>query len=287
MNTTTHSLKLIMSNKKYTQTPDANDLNVYDPNANQPSEPPPSYDEAISAPSSNIDTPQQMPQKPPQRLQRPNNEYPVDSKYSRPAAPPPNSNNISVPPMMGTSTGTSTSTSSSFSSTANFGPNGQTTTTTTTTSATGKFSASSLPKPTPINPNPYLPWSYPASYRCAKCENTGYKTKNGHPCKKCWKEFRPKTVPPSTKAELERLVKHKPQPKPINSNVVKLPPGTMAYSRNPMTSQPLMVQPGDPRIGGVLCPKCNGRGLVHFFLDLERCTKCNGLGRIGYNGRQL
>ncbi|GMG23406.1 unnamed protein product [Ambrosiozyma monospora] len=104
-------------------------------------------------------------------------------------------------------------------------------------------------------------------------------------------------------------------PPPLNPNVVSLPPGTSVYhyyppvplapsmpynptggsrssekSGSPMYMPqpppppiPLVVQPGDPRIGGMLCPRCQGRGQVHFFLDLEKCTVCNGLGRVGSN----
>ncbi|GME77702.1 unnamed protein product [Ambrosiozyma monospora] len=116
-------------------------------------------------------------------------------------------------------------------------------------------------------------------------------------------------------------------PPPLNPNVVALPPGTSVYhyyppvpmvpapppmpynatggsrssekSGSPMSYQPapppppppppipLVVQPGDPRIGGMLCPRCQGRGQVHFFLDLEKCTVCNGLGRVGSNQMPL
>lgn len=42
-----------------------------------------------------------------------------------------------------------------------------------------------------------------------------------------------------------------------------------------------IVQPGDPRIGGRICYKCGGRGLVPFFLfDETTCVTCGGVGRI-------
>ncbi|EIM79302.1 uncharacterized protein STEHIDRAFT_173171 [Stereum hirsutum FP-91666 SS1] len=47
------------------------------------------------------------------------------------------------------------------------------------------------------------------------------------------------------------------------------PPGAVVY------------QPGDPRLGGSLCWRCDGRGVTTFFIfDEGRCEACNGLGRI-------
>lgn len=273
-------------NSSYTHTPSANELNVFDPNEDLPTEPPPSYDEAMADPSvSADDVAPQTPQRPPQiPSRRSSSSQLAEHNYSRPSVPPPNNNpNRLTVPLATTSTASSTS--SSISSSGHSYTQGKPPRR--PMSPQPQQSSSQLPKPSPINPNPYLPWRYPSSYRCSKCENTGYKKKNGHPCKNCWGRFRPQTVPPSTRAELERLVKHRPAPKPINSNVVKLPPGATVVPTYPMAQGPVVVKPGDPRIGGILCPKCNGRGMVHFFLDLERCSKCNGLGRISSNGRPL
>ncbi|KAH3899417.1 uncharacterized protein SCDLUD_004860 [Saccharomycodes ludwigii] len=44
--------------------------------------------------------------------------------------------------------------------------------------------------------------------------------------------------------------------------------------------QPLTVLPGDPRLGGQLCPKCGGTGRVSHFLDFKLCKRCKGIGRI-------
>lgn len=274
------------SSGKYSHTPSANELNVFDPNVDLPSEPPPSYDEAMADPSVSEDdmgpqTPLRPPQTPSRRSSQSGEQY---SKYSRPVAPPPNmsgnSNRLTVPGMTSTSSSTASSLSSSNHSYTHQQPQRP-------SAPPPQHKTSQLPKPSPINPNPYLPWRYPSSYRCSKCENTGYKKKNGHACKTCWGRFRPQTTPPATKAELERLVKHRPAPNPINTNVVKLPPGATVMPTGPRVQAPTVVKPGDPRIGGILCPKCNGRGMVHFFLDLERCSKCNGLGRVGSNGRPL
>lgn len=43
----------------------------------------------------------------------------------------------------------------------------------------------------------------------------------------------------------------------------------------------VVVQPGDPRIGGKTCWNCYGSGQVSIFLfDTDRCRTCNGMGRI-------
>lgn len=47
-------------------------------------------------------------------------------------------------------------------------------------------------------------------------------------------------------------------------------------------ARPLVVQPGDPRIGGYLCWKCNGTGAKTswFWGDEGPCSACRGMGRI-------
>lgn len=258
-------------------TPSADKLNVFDPNMDIPSEPPPSYDESMEYPSVPLDQ---------------------TNQYQRPSAPPPNSNpNVLQVPVSGQTTSSSTSSASSFSHSTN-GSQFQRPTVPPQSSRplpTSQYqsprpspSAVQLPKPTPINPNPYLPWKYPSSYRCSKCDNTGFRKNKNKPCKRCWQKFRPGVIPPETQRQLENLVNHPPAPRPVNSNVLKLPPGqVMSYPVYPQGNGPVVVKPGDPRIGGILCPRCNGRGMVHFFLDLERCQTCNGLGRVSFNGRPL
>jgi len=42
-----------------------------------------------------------------------------------------------------------------------------------------------------------------------------------------------------------------------------------------------IIQPGDPRIGGRVCWKCNGTGeVIVFIFDRARCRVCGGLGRV-------
>lgn len=59
------------------------------------------------------------------------------------------------------------------------------------------------------------------------------------------------------------------RPSYISTSSVPVPPtGSVVY------------QAGDPRIGGRLCWKCEGRGNVsYFFLDTSTCEVCNGIGR--------
>ncbi|WFD30174.1 hypothetical protein MSPP1_001191 [Malassezia sp. CBS 17886] len=46
----------------------------------------------------------------------------------------------------------------------------------------------------------------------------------------------------------------------------------------------VVVHPGDPRIGGVLCPRCRGTGnsdsLLSLFLGDDECGTCGGSGRV-------
>lgn len=44
----------------------------------------------------------------------------------------------------------------------------------------------------------------------------------------------------------------------------------------------MVLQSGDPRIGGLLCPQCRGVGWIETFLgfDTETCRVCRGVGRV-------
>jgi hypothetical protein len=41
-----------------------------------------------------------------------------------------------------------------------------------------------------------------------------------------------------------------------------------------------VVRPGDPRIGGTMCYKCLGSGVVQFFIFEDVCVVCGGVGRV-------
>lgn len=121
---------------------------------------------------------------------------------------------------------------------------------------------SSQPRPPPRpQQNPSLPWTYPPRFYCSKCGNTGYKLKNGRSCKSCWRRFAPQ------------------------NNVVSAPTYYTNYTMPVYTNawqgtRPLYVQPGDPRLGGVLCGECRGSGRTRFLLDEDICPLCHGVGRI-------
>ncbi len=53
----------------------------------------------------------------------------------------------------------------------------------------------------------------------------------------------------------------------------------MQYGRPPPGA--MVVQPGDPRIGGQLCYKCGGYGTREsFWFGDETCYVCQGVGRV-------
>lgn len=116
------------------------------------------------------------------------------------------------------------------------------------------------------NPNPNLPWRYPKRVMCEKCNNTGTKVKNGLLCQDCWERYGPRN-PGMRSASFAPYI-------PSFSSYIPQPP------MPPQPQMPLRVLPGDPRIGGVLCGRCRGTGLVTFFLDEDLCPQCQGCGRV-------
>ncbi|CAI4063042.1 Hua1p SKDI_07G5160 [Saccharomyces kudriavzevii IFO 1802] len=116
------------------------------------------------------------------------------------------------------------------------------------------------PPPKPQQ-NPSLPWAYPPRFYCSKCGNTGYKIKNGRSCKSCWRRFAPQNNAVTA---------------PTYYSNYTMPVYTSAWQGN----RPLYVQPGDPRLGGVLCGECRGSGRTRFLLDEDICPLCHGVGRI-------
>ncbi|CAI5759726.1 unnamed protein product [Candida verbasci] len=118
------------------------------------------------------------------------------------------------------------------------------------------------------NPNSNnLSFRYPKGFYCDKCHNSGFKTKNGLSCKDCWDSFSPRNSYNS--------INHNFSPSYFGSTTF-IPAGGQFNGSGP----PLRVPPGDPRLGGVLCGKCRGQGMVRFLLDMELCPVCSGLGRV-------
>lgn len=158
--------------------------------------------------------------------------------------------------------------------------------------SSAQSSASSRPpmSPRPSAPTPggsastpqsRLPWVYPKGYYCSKCGNTGYKIKNGRSCKRCWRKFAP--ITPAQNVEVVYQDAHQPW-LPGAPYQAYSPYGTplappMAAPIRPGAA-PMMLRPGDPRIGGVVCGECRGRGMIRFFLDDKICPLCHGVGRI-------
>ena len=86
-----------------------------------------------------------------------------------------------------------------------------------------------------------------------------------------------------------------PSPSPTHSrtpSVVSSSTGNQAMTNAPAvvpiprhmrraSRSTVAVPPGDPRIGGRMCWKCNGTGEVTVFIfDRERCRVCGGVGRV-------
>lgn len=126
---------------------------------------------------------------------------------------------------------------------------------------------------------PPLPWNYPARYYCPKCANTGYKLKNSRQCRDCWRLF----AKNHTNVHFSRPVYSQSASSGFGSSLFHaLSPIQITYGPYNLGPQnsPIVVQPGDPLIGGYQCAECRGTGSIRFLLDKEPCRTCHGLGRI-------
>lgn len=124
-------------------------------------------------------------------------------------------------------------------------------------------SSSAYPPPPPVE-RPQVPWVYPPNYWCPKCHNTGRKLKNGKSCQDCYARFARQHVPVVHQIPL------------FGSGFLSRGPSTTVIGNGPS----VVVQPGDPRIGGTLCGRCRGRGLIYDFLGDYTCPTCKGVGRL-------
>ncbi|EGV65322.1 hypothetical protein CANTEDRAFT_92541 [Yamadazyma tenuis ATCC 10573] len=140
------------------------------------------------------------------------------------------------------------------------------------------------------NPNPGLAFRYPRGFYCERCNNTGTKVSSGRTCQDCYERFAPRnnySMMSTSGSGLLGLLD--PFARTTTTFAVPAPAGAYGapqaygppggYMSGP-PPPPLRVLPGDPRLGGVLCGRCRGSGLVHFFLDEEMCPVCGGMGRI-------
>jgi hypothetical protein len=77
---------------------------------------------------------------------------------------------------------------------------------------------------------------------------------------------------------------HHPPGGRVVSNPYTLPSTSFAGGANAGGGPPrgaTVVLPGDPRIGGSPCWRCNGRGTTSvLFFDRETCSVCGGVGRL-------
>ncbi|KAK4056033.1 hypothetical protein OIO90_003028 [Microbotryomycetes sp. JL221] len=137
-----------------------------------------------------------------------------------------------------------------------------------------------------------------------------------HPCKQDWKKYSKPfkgalvistNEPPDNYQRPLRLppIPQRPTPLPYGSTAPNMmgsspygvqpqfhhpPPPAMygapspvghGWGNNVPAGGAIVVQAGDPRIGGRLCYKCGGDGLVMGFLfDQDTCPMCHGTGRI-------
>lgn len=120
------------------------------------------------------------------------------------------------------------------------------------------------------NPNPNLPFRYPKRFICEKCHNTGTKRKNALTCQDCYARFAPRN---NYSVQLSYGFGYLDVVRPVTN-----------FGRGGPSGPPLQVAPGDPRLGGLLCGNCRGSGQISFLLDTDLCPVCGGLGRLLNSG---
>ncbi|KAJ3974576.1 hypothetical protein EV361DRAFT_946892 [Lentinula raphanica] len=87
------------------------------------------------------------------------------------------------------------------------------------------------------------------------------------------------TRPPSGSYPPQSQPPHPPAP-----NIQMVPGGYSPYGPPGPPPGSIVYTPGDPRLGGRLCWRCDGDGLIGGFLFQEQCPACGGIGRT-YNWR--
>ncbi|GAA6042298.1 hypothetical protein JCM8097_000625 [Rhodosporidiobolus ruineniae] len=168
----------------------------------------------------------------------------------------------------------------------------------------GKYAPTERPEPGHPLLNGGKLLVFPAGSKvCSKCSNTGYKPFDpytgyrgddpSHPCRKCWaKHGRPfsgplalscrdlpaSEVPANYQRPLRLLQTPQTAPRPPQVTVTH----GSGYGHMPLNPNAIVVRPGDPRMGGVLCRRCGGDGLVPGFLLIDEvtCEVCRGAGRV-------
>ncbi|KAF9012155.1 hypothetical protein BDZ89DRAFT_1119045 [Hymenopellis radicata] len=137
---------------------------------------------------------------------------------------------------------------------------------------------------------------YPAGYECYKCHNIGYKQNDpSHPCRKCWQKYAKPFTGALTYSSFEagapgRDTLQRPLPVLPPPQFNRLSPQPPWQQRGPTITpvngyprgqqNSVVYSPGDPRIGGRLCWRCDGRGLVSLLFLEDSCPVCGGIGRL-------
>lgn len=127
------------------------------------------------------------------------------------------------------------------------------------------------------------PFEYPDGYSCSKCNNTGIKISNGRSCRSCYAKFasqdpRIKVLNPPFR---RKRTNYKSKAAGTVMKILDPPPYPTPMLASFGDSKPILVQPGDPAIGGTMCGRCRGQGVVHCDLIYETtCKTCKGLGRL-------
>lgn len=234
---------------------------AYPHNEQVPSEDPPPYTEIAEGGSVSVEqganVPARRPQPPPRRkpvssASRPPSG-PPPSRSSRPPSGPPPTHRQSAPPrtyyeMVNDSQGRSKPRPSGHNQNTRLPPSPLDRA---NAPPSGRSQSVVRPQARPQLPDKHL--RYPPNYYCPKCGNTGIKIRKGTPCSDCYKAF---GVP----------------------NPVRMIPGNV---RPAFPVPPRVLPPGHPGIGGKLCGRCRGSGMISEMLLFEStCPICHGVGRV-------
>jgi len=129
-------------------------------------------------------------------------------------------------------------------------------------------------------------------------DNIGYKDADpSRPCQRCWGKYaRPFSGPLTYSFSLNPSdgVFQRPLPMPVYRQFnppgafpPPFPPQPIGFGSPPPIihgvppgpSNAVVYNAGDPRLGGVLCWMCGGKGRVNLILLNIDCQLCNGVGR--------
>lgn len=133
--------------------------------------------------------------------------------------------------------------------------------------------------PPPHRQQPNVPWVYPPGYHCYKCQNTGVKLKNGKQCQDCYGRFARQNAHIRMAPAFGAAGSSGSSFRSLIPSFGLAPPQPMMYNAGG-PGGPLVLAPGDPRIGGIECGRCRGRGMLSDLLGDYTCSTCRGIGRL-------